>query len=78
MAKSRIHYLLVKATFKKAVTGTQALAEVRNLAALSYEEHYTDGEVETAFKLKATKRLPGPPAPVSQDDAIWRGTRPRL
>ena len=71
MAKSRTHYLLVKATFKKAVTSTQALAEVRNLAALSYEEHSTDDiyGVETTFMLKATKRLAGPP-PTRADNPL--------
>jgi len=58
--KSKVHYILVRATFKTPVTSSQAIAEVKDLAALSYEEHYTSAfgdTVDTVFKLKAVKRL---------------------
>lgn len=56
--KSKVHYILVRATFKKAVTPPEAIAEAKDLAALSYEEHYTGlTDAETTFKLKAVKRL---------------------
>lgn len=39
MPKSKVHYLLVKASFKKPVTAAEAVRETRNLAALSYDTH---------------------------------------
>lgn len=56
--KFKSHYIVVRATFKKPVTAAEALAEIKNLGAMSYEDHYTDGEVETTFKMRAVKRLP--------------------
>lgn len=58
MAKSRVHYFVVKATFDRPISAADAKREVRNIAALSYEEHYTDDlhpGAET-FKLKPVNR----------------------
>ena len=60
--KTKTHYVLVKASFKQPVTGAFALHAIRDLAALSYEEHSADDEDgnEIAFKLKATKTVRDP------------------
>lgn len=56
MARQKTHLILVKATFRKAVTASEAIREVRDLAAMSYEDHSTSFvEPDMAFKLRAVK-----------------------
>lgn len=59
MAKSKVHYLLVKASFKKPVTAADAVRETRNLSAFSYDVHTASvaNWEEVAFKLKAIRRV---------------------
>lgn len=64
MAKTKVHYVLVKASFRKPVTGADAIREIRNLSAFSYETHTASiGEDwdEVAFKTRAVARLAGDP-----------------
>ncbi len=58
--KAKVHSFVMKVTFNKPVTAAQAAAEVKDLAALSYETHYTAGfgEVDTRFRMKVGKRVP--------------------
>jgi hypothetical protein len=60
MAKQKVHLILVRATFRKAVTSSEAMREVRDLAAMSYEDHSTSFvDNDTSFKLRAVKPFRG-------------------